>query len=351
MERDKERAKGEQKSRKSINPTIMNPKNLRIVYMGTPEFAVAPLKALVEGGYNVVKVITVPDKPQGRGLKLGQSAVKEYALSAGLELLQPEKLKDETFLSTLKSLNADLFIVVAFRMLPAEVWKMPALGTFNLHASLLPRYRGAAPINWAIINGERETGVTTFLIDEKIDTGHILMQRRVAIGECETVGTLYDRLMEVGTELVIETVDSLANGTTTPRSQAEEENNNTPLPEAPKLNRENCTIDWSQPADKIELLVRGLSPYPAALATIQDSNGKETGVKLYMALAEMTGSELPVGEKPANGTIKSNGKTYLSVVCGKGELYIEEMQLAGKKRMKVKELLAGFRNPDSHRFL
>lgn len=177
------------------------------------------------------------------------------------------------------------------------------------------------------------------------------MQRRVAIGERETVGTLYDRLMEVGTELVIETVDSLANGTTTPRPQNEAENDNAPLPEAPKLNRENCTIEWNQPADKIEQLVRGLSPYPAALATIEDSNGKKTGVKIYMARAEMKESETAVDKKMENGTIKSNGKTYLSVVCGKGELYIEEMQLAGKKRMKVKELLAGFRNPESHRFL
>lgn len=326
----------------------MNPKDLKIVYMGTPEFAVAPLKALVEGGYNVVKVITVPDKPQGRGLKLGQSAVKEYALTAGLRLSQPVKLKDDTFLNELKETDADLFIVVAFRMLPVEVWKMPKLGTFNLHASLLPKYRGAAPINWAIINGEKETGVTTFLIDEKIDTGHILMQRRVDIGERETVGTLYERLMEVGTGLVIETVDSIANGEIVPRSQGE--NVMSPLPDAPKLNRENCSIDWRGSADKIELLIRGLSPYPAALATITDSNGKETGVKIFMARAEMKKGDLSGRKETEPGTIKSDGKSYMSVVCGEGELYLEELQLAGKKRMKIKDLLAGFRNPESHRF-
>ena len=329
----------------------MNPKNLRIVYMGTPEFAVAPLRALVEGGYNVVKVITVPDKPQGRGLKVGQSAVKEYAVAAGLEIMQPVKLKDEHFLNELRSLNADLFIVVAFRMLPAEVWKMPKLGTFNLHASLLPKYRGAAPINWAIINGEKETGVTTFLIDEKIDTGQILMQRRVSIGEQETVGSLYGQLMEVGTGLVLKTVDSLATGTVTPRLQCEDEKDNAPLPDAPKLNKVNCSIDWSQPANKIELLVRGLSPYPAALATIKDSNGKETGVKIFMARAEIKNGDLSGSKALEPGTIKSDGKTYMSVVCGDGELYLEELQLAGKKRMKVKDLLAGFRNPESHRFL
>ena len=329
----------------------MNPKDHKIVYMGTPEFAVAPLRALVEGGYNIVKVITVPDKPQGRGLKIGHSAVKEYALSAGIELLQPVKLKDEAFLDELRRIEADLFIVVAFRMLPAEVWKMPKLGTFNLHASLLPKYRGAAPINWAIINGEKETGVTTFLIDEKIDTGQILMQKRVDIGERETVGTLYDRLMEVGKGLVLETVDSLAGGTVTPRSQSEEENNNTSLPDAPKLNKVNCSIDWSQPADRIELLVRGLSPYPAALATITDPAGKETGVKIFMAKADMKKENLSGSEKLETGTIKSDGKTYLSIICGEGEIFLEELQLAGKKRMLVKDLLAGFRNPESHRFL
>ena len=241
----------------------MKKEDLRIVYMGTPDFAVEPLRCLVEGGYNVVGVITMPDKPAGRGHKLQQSPVKQYALAHGLPLLQPEKLKDETFLAQLRTWQADLQIVVAFRMLPEVVWAMPRLGTFNLHASLLPQYRGAAPINWAVINGDTETGVTTFFLKHEIDTGEVIRQERVAIADTDDAGTVHDRLMLLGGRVVTETVDAILDGTATSIPQ-EQMAASGPLRPAPKIFKDTCRIDWSRPVKEVYDFVRGLSPYPAA---------------------------------------------------------------------------------------
>lgn len=319
----------------------------RIIYMGTPEFAVAPLEALLDAGYEVAAVVTVPDKPSGRGLKLNESAVKQFAVSKGLDVLQPVSLKDPEFLSALEKYNADLFIVVAFRMLPKVVWSMPKMGTFNLHGSLLPQYRGAAPINWAIINGETRTGVTTFFIDEKIDTGNILMQEETPIGADENVGSLYERLMAIGASLVVKTVEGLENGELTPKPQSEFIKEDEKINEAPKLNKELCRINWNGSAEQIHCLVRGLSPYPAAYSTISDGE-KSVDMKIY--------SISPVGGSCANsaeevGSISTDGKSYIHVCCGNGKIALEEIQLAGKKRMKVKEFLLGFRNIEKYRFL
>ncbi len=326
----------------------MNPK---IVYMGTPEFAVAPLDALIEKGYDIVGVVTVPDKPSGRGLKLNESAVKQYAVSKGLKIMQPVSLKDEAFLEELASLGADLFIVVAFRMLPKVVWSMPRMGTFNLHGSLLPQYRGAAPINWAIINGEKVSGVTTFLIDEKIDTGNILLREECVIGENENVGSLYERLMAIGAGLVTKTVEGLVQGTLIPKPQSlflpegdRDKDIDTIVNGAPKLTKELCRIKWNNPSQEIHNLVRGLSPYPAAYSTITDGT-KEIDMKIYEAKpAESTSSK-------AAGTVITDNKSYIHVVCKEGVLSLEEIQLAGKKRMKVKDFLLGFRDIEKYRFI
>ncbi|MBR5856583.1 MAG: methionyl-tRNA formyltransferase [Bacteroidales bacterium] len=327
----------------------MNPK---IVYMGTPEFAVAPLDALIEKGYDIVGVVTVPDKPSGRGLKLNESAVKQYAVSKGLKIMQPVSLKDETFLDELASLGADLFIVVAFRMLPKVVWSMPKMGTFNLHGSLLPQYRGAAPINWAIINGEKVSGVTTFLIDEKIDTGNILMREECEIGENENVGSLYERLMGIGANLVVKTVEGLVEGTLTPKPQslflpAEERERDIEeiVSGAPKLTKELCHIKWDNTVSDIHNLIRGLSPYPAAYSTITDGT-KELDMKIYEAEpSENSKSDLPAG------SVITDKKSYLKVVCKDGLLALNEIQLAGKKRMKVKDFLLGFRDIENCKFI
>ncbi len=326
----------------------------KIVYMGTPEFAVAPLSKLVENGYNITGVVTVPDKPSGRGLKVNQSAVKQYAMEhlvpTGTKLLQPVSLKDEQFLCELKALEADMFIVVAFRMLPEVVWSMPKMGTFNLHGSLLPLYRGAAPINWAIIKGEKESGVTTFLIDKEIDTGNILMQRECPIEERETIGTLYDKLMEIGAGLVIETVEGLVAGKLVAVPQTGK------ITGAPKLNKELGRIKWDmqdtdQPgvscARLIDQLTRGLSPYPAATAAMTD------GEKTY-EFKVFGGSIVKdnISETPAEaGKIISDGKNYIHVMCADGSiLSLDEIQMAGKKRMRTKDFLLGFRNVESFRF-
>ncbi|MEG0518912.1 MAG: methionyl-tRNA formyltransferase [Bacteroidales bacterium] len=327
----------------------------RIVYMGTPEFAVAPLEALIKNNFDVVGIVTVPDKPSGRGLKMNESDVKKYAVSAtlpekGVQLMQPVSLKDPLFIEQLQSLRADLFIVVAFRMLPKVVWSMPAMGTFNLHGSLLPQYRGAAPINWAIIKGEKVTGVTTFLIDEQIDTGNILLQRECAIGERETIGTLYDRLMELGAGLVVETVTGLATGTLHPHPQQG------PVKEAPKLTKETGHIQWAMQntspdstATLIDHLVRGLSPYPAATATI--TNGQKTfDFKLFEVAVVKEKSAYAPKEEP--GTILSDSKTYLHVTCADGSIIsLTDIQMAGKKRMLIKEFLMGFRNIETYKFI
>jgi len=316
----------------------MDPKKLRIIFMGTPGFAVESLKTLVSNGYNVVAVITAPDKPAGRGQKLTPSAVKQYAETMGLTVLQPEKLKNQEFLDQLKSLKADLQIVVAFRMLPEVVWDMPPLGTFNLHASLLPQYRGAAPLNWAIINGETETGVTTFLLSHEIDTGRILFKEKTPIEGHETVGDLHDRLMMVGANLVTKTVDALANGDVAPIPQEQLIEAGDTVKHAPKLFREDMRIDWNKPASEVRNLIRGLSPYPGAWTTlVNKETGNDFELKIFYAgIADGTDA-LP-------GTLISDGKGYLRVACGDSWLAIEELQLAGKKRMKVDEFLRGFQN-------
>ncbi len=303
--------------------------DLRIVFLGTPDFAVGILKSLIDAEQNIVGVITAPDRPAGRGRKLRPSAVKEYALSQDLPVLQPTNLKNKDFLAELKALNANLQIIVAFRMLPKLVWSMPEHGTFNLHASLLPQYRGAAPINWAIINGEKETGVTTFFIDEKIDTGAILLKSSVDIKKDETVGSLHDTLMELGSQLVLKTVDAIANGDveTFPQPLKGE------LKDAPKLTPENMRIDWSMPGEKIEALIRGLSPYPVAWSElIQDDEISK--VKIYAAAFEAE------QHKEVTGHIITTKKT-MKVAVQDGYLFIKEMQLPGKRKMDIISLLNG----------
>ena len=314
----------------------MKGKELRIVFMGTPEFAVTSLKALIENGYNVVGVVTAPDRPSGRGQKMHQSDVKQYAINRGLPVLQPEKLKDENFLRDLKALNADIQIIVAFRMLPEVVWKMPLLGTFNLHGSLLPHYRGAAPLNWAIINGDFETGVTTFLLKQEIDTGNILFQEKVPIGQETTIGELHDSLMVIGANLVLKTVDSLADGIVKPVSQ-----DSTTIDQlrvhAPKIFRENCLINWGKPGLTINNLIRGLSPYPAAFTNFRNTESEIT-VKIFKASVELTDHQ----HNP--GVILSDNKKYLKIACSDGFLHILDLQLAGKKRMEIEDFLRGFQN-------
>ncbi len=324
--------------------------------MGTPEFAVAPLDAIIEKGYNVVGVVTVPDKPSGRGLKLNESAVKQYAVSKGLKIMQPVSLKEQSFLDELASLEADLFIVVAFRMLPKVVWSMPKMGTFNLHGSLLPQYRGAAPINWAIINGEKRSGVTTFLIDEKIDTGNILMREECSIGENENVGSLYDRLMGIGANLVVKTVEGVVAGTLTPKPQElflpEElkgKDIDTVVNSAPKLTKELCRIKWDSPVSEVHNLIRGLSPYPAAFSTITDGQ-KSVDMKIFETLP-VEGKSRNFTDNEFVGKIVTDKKSYIHVICADGILSLEEIQLAGKKRMRVKEFLLGFRDIENFRFV
>jgi methionyl-tRNA formyltransferase len=321
----------------------MEGKNARIVFMGTPEFAVESLRKLVENGYQVVGVVTAPDKPAGRGLKVFESAVKQYAGSIGIQVLQPEKLKNPIFLEQLESLKPDLQVVVAFRMLPESVWKLPPLGTFNLHASLLPQYRGAAPLNWAIINGEKETGLTTFQLAQEIDTGSIIFQEKETISENDTVGNLHDRLMVKGARLVLKTVDALVSGNIRPVNQASLVYYAEELKPAPKLNRETIQIKWNQPGKQIRNMIRGLSPIPAAWTTLRNlSTGQETELKIFFAEAESDS----VLETP--GTIRSDGKKLLRVACSDGWISITDLQLSGKKRMKVEEFLRGFPQPDRY---
>lgn len=312
----------------------MNSKDCRIVFMGTPEFAAAQLQALVERGYNVVGVVTTPDKPAGRGMQLQQSAVKKYAVEKELPVLQPEKLKDEGFLQNLREFNAQLFIVVAFRMLPEVVWQMPELGTFNLHASLLPQYRGAAPINWAVINGDKKSGVTTFLIDKEIDTGNILLREEVDITPEDDAGTLHDKLMNIGKDVVVRTVDGLALGTLQPKSQ-NELSADIMLRPAPKLFKENTKIDWSKDAEIIVNQIRGLSPYPTAWTKIITEKGGEV-MKIFKAHVESSTSTLPVGSIV-------NTEDRLQIVSGNGLVSVDELQPQNKKRMKISDFLRGFR--------
>ena len=315
----------------------------RIVFMGTPEFAVGSLKALVEGGHEVVGVVTVPDKKTGRGLKLTPSPVKEYAEQRSIPVLQPESLKDQDFLDQLAAMQADLFVVVAFRMLPKVVWSMPPKGTFNLHASLLPEYRGAAPINWAIINGETRTGVTTFMLDEHIDTGSVIFQKTVDILPEDNVGSLYSRLMEVGAELVLQTVDALSAGTA--ELQPQDVSGLTPeRMAAPKINRETGALDWNWSAVRLHNLVRGLSPRPGAHGVLRISD-KEVEMKVYATEVLPTADGLPEDlQDSVPGTIYTDHKSRLVVRCGEGLLSITELQVPGKKRMAVSSFLAGWRD-------
>ncbi len=302
---------------------------MRIVFMGTPEFAVPSLQALHENGYNIVGAVTAPDKPKGRGRKLQGTPVKEYAESIGLNTLQPTNLKSGEFLSELKALKADLQIVVAFRMLPEAVWAMPGKGTFNLHGSLLPQYRGAAPINWAIINGETETGVTTFSLKHEIDTGNILLQEKETIRPEDTVGDLYHRLMLKGADLVLKTVQAMESKKgLQPSAQIE----STDLKPAPKIHKQTCKINWCQESETIRNFIRGLSPYPAAWATL---GGKK--FKIYKA----TKATKPLGTDTPTGSFITDGKTHFSVRAADGWLDIVELQMEGKKRMKVEDLLRG----------
>lgn len=309
-------------------------KKLRIVYLGTPEFAVPSLRILLDSGYDVPAVITSPDKPGGR-LGVQQSAVKKFAVARGLRVLQPEKLKNPAFLEELRSLKADLQIVVAFRMLPEAVWNMPPLGTMNLHASLLPRYRGAAPINWAIINGEKETGLTTFLLKHEIDTGDLLFQERVAIGENETAGELHDRMMELGARLVLKSVQAIEKGEARAFPQEEME-----VTHAPKIFTETCEIDFNRPASEVHNFVRGLSPYPGAWTEL---DGK---ILKILRTEKAEGFEAAAGlrsEKPQAGEFFSDGRNFLKISTLDGFVRVLELQLEGKKRMNVRDFLNGYR--------
>lgn len=317
---------------------------LRIVYLGTPDFAVEPLRRLVESercdeecGYTVVGVVTMPDKEiNKRGTQLLMSPVKQYAVECGLPLLQPASLKDEAFLEALAMWRADLQIVVAFRMLPESVWNMPRLGTFNLHASLLPQYRGAAPINWAIINGDKETGVTTFFLKHEIDTGDIIMQDVVQIEECDTAGTLHDKLMFMGGDTVLRTVEAIVEGRAQALPQERMYNRADELRPAPKIFRDTCRINWSSDIESIYNFVRGMSPYPAAWTELVDTLGNKVALKVYEVAKEKSAHDF------SSGKLLSDGKSYLKIAVEGGYVNLLSVQLAGKKRMPVSDLLRGF---------
>ena len=327
-------------------------KKTRIVYMGTPEFAVAPLDELIKNGYNIVGVVTVADKASGRGLKVNESAVKKYAVEHNIPVLQPLSLKDPEFLEALAAWKADLFVVVAFRMLPKVVWSMPKLGTFNLHAALLPQYRGAAPINWAVINGDKTTGVTTFMIDEGMDTGGIMYRYDCRIEPDETVGEVHDKLMDLGSKLVVNTVEAIVENNVELRVQRSFIQGSEILRPAPKITRELCHIDWNGKTKDIYNLIRGLSPYPAAFTELT-KDGKTLQMKIYRTL-KVTGEEYDgmlatCGLDHAEpGTVLSDGKTYLAISTADGAISVTELQLAGKKRMAVKDFLIGFREPQTY---
>lgn len=310
----------------------MTKENFRIVFMGTPEFAVESLKLLVENKYNIVGVVTMPDKPAGRGHKLQESDVKKYAVSQDLLVLQPEKLRDIDFLNQLKSLQADLNIVVAFRMLPEVVWNMPKYGTYNLHASLLPQYRGAAPINWAIINGETETGVTTFKLVHEIDSGKIAYQDKLKIGEKDNAGVVHDKLMEIGAHLVVKTVDAIIDGSITLQEQ---KTNTIQLKSAPKIFKETCKINWGNKAEEIDSFIRGLSPYPASHTTLVRAN-ETVNIKIFDAL--------PIIEehKLREGTVVQPTQSQLNIAVTNGFIRVLELQVQGRKRMKTEDFLNGF---------
>lgn len=311
----------------------MKKEELKIVFLGTPEFAVASLDRIIRDGYNVVGVVTAPDKPAGRGHKLLQSAVKQYAVAHGLHLMQPEKLRSPEFIDELRALEADLFVVIAFRMLPEVVWAMPRLGTFNLHASLLPRYRGAAPINWAVINGDKETGVTTFMLSHEIDTGDVLQQVRIPIGDDENVGSVHDRLMQLGAEVTADTIAHIVAGDLMPMPQSELMGEGG-VTQAPKIFKDTCRIDWSLTAESVRNLVRGLSPYPAAWAELAVGDGDPVVMKIF----DVRHDSLELDAAP--GTVNISGNK-LHVRCADGWLQLDDVQPAGKKRMPADAYLRG----------
>jgi len=315
----------------------MNKENVRIIFLGTPQFAVASLDALIKNNFNVAGVITGTDKPSGRGQKLISSPVKNYALQHGLPLLQPEKLKDPDFIERLKSLIPDLLVVVAFRMLPECVWSLPPYGTINLHASLLPQYRGAAPINWAIINGETETGLTTFFIRQEIDAGNILLQEKVYIGPAETAGELHDKLMRIGANLVIKTVQNIITGNITVTKQSVLIQDHRKLKPAPKITSENCMINWNSPVEQVFNFIRGLSPFPGAWSEWISGSNDKLFLKIFSAKKEY------VTHHYNPGTLLTDQKNLLKVTCKDGFICIRDLQQAGKKRMRVEEYLRGIR--------
>lgn len=310
-------------------------KNMKIVYMGTPDFAVAPLKALIEAGQKIVGVITAPDKPAGRGQKIQQSAVKQFAVENDLYVLQPTKLKNPEFLDELRALKADLQVVVAFRMLPEVVWDMPPRGTFNLHASLLPQYRGAAPINWAVINGDKVSGVTTFFIEQAIDTGKILFQEQVAIDLLDSAGTLHDKLMKTGAQLVVKTVQAVASNNYTEVSQNERITDVNELRAAPKIFKDDCRIQWQKEGLDIYNFVRGMSPYPTAWATFEDKKGHEKTVKIFET------EYIAKNHSDTTGELITDGKKFLKVAVKGGFICLKQIQVQGKKRMDVESFLRG----------
>lgn len=338
--------------KKLISKIMGKARKTRIVYMGTPEFAVAPLEELIKTGHNIVGVVTVADKASGRGLKINESAVKKYAVEHGIPVLQPVSLKDPEFLEVLKAWKADIFVVVAFRMLPKVVWEMPRLGTFNLHAALLPQYRGAAPINWAVINGDKATGVTTFMIDEGMDTGGIMFREQCLIGPDENVGQVHDKLMAIGSDLVVQTVDAIIENNVETRVQKSFIQGSETLRPAPKLTRELMHIDWNVKTKYAYNLIRGLSPYPAAFTELVKDD-KTIQMKIYAA-AKVTGEDYTAMleqngmEAAAPGTVLSDGKTYLAIAASDGAISITELQISGKKRMAVKDFLIGFREPQTY---
>lgn len=311
----------------------MTLKDLRIVFMGTPEFAVASLDALIQAGCNIVGVITAPDKPAGRGMQLTESAVKKYAVEKDLHILQPEKLKNEIFLEELKAIQADIQVVVAFRMLPEVVWNMPRMGTINVHGSLLPQYRGAAPINWAVINGEKETGVTTFKLQHTIDTGDILLQQSMLIGNDETVGEIHDKMKLIGAATLVKTIQGLVNKSIQEKQQVTStQQQATDLKHAPKIFSETCSIDWHKPVDEIHNLIRGLSPYPAAFTMLANKK-----LKIFKSSKELA------QHQPEVGKVFTDNKAYLKFSCSDGFIHVLDMQLEGKKRLLIEEFLHGYR--------
>ncbi len=321
---------------------IYNKDNFRIVFMGTPDFAVASLDALMQNGFNIVGVVTSPDKPAGRGKKISESAVKQYAVHKSLKILQPTNLKSPDFQQELKELNAHLQIVVAFRMLPESIWNMPPLGSINLHASLLPMYRGAAPINWAVINGETETGVTTFFLKHKIDTGNILFQEKIKINANDNVGVVHDRLMQVGANLLVKTTEKVMEDDYTEKPQDEFDCNS--LKNAPKIFKPDCKIDWNKPLIQIQNLIRGLSPYPCAWSNLTDEQGKILSCKIFDTEVINEQHNLKIG------TIVTDNKSFIKVAVNSGFIAINELQLAGKKRMQTKAFLQGFKQISNYKF-